>query len=397
MDIESIKQLIRNGDFPQAHDQLRQILSRTPDDMVAQMLYGTCCQIMGDSGTFGQIYQRLAPEMERNVKRGERSERTTMWIKYAAMFAMIFTFGFNAACAQEYPAPPGKDDRAWRRPSLFAPSREGQEGKGESGLYQRVLTMSLKEKFRYFLQRQDVKDRLKRGEMRVVVIPLQSPEEGGRQENLLLIRTKGNLKNDTDVTKVLRAISKENPQRNRGFAAGIDDVDGDLGGDADKTRRDSSLFVVFSPFERNSWTDGGTTKTSGLWRLKRFGRLEELDFGTRQGVERAIQCVVEHGDMSDLLLSSDEPGYLVLGVCFINIHGGSARTVYGGPRDYGDRFPKLVMTPQGKAVYELTEEMVRKQMEEARKRWEGILERPSQPESSPEPIHTKYGGPSFDF
>ena len=69
MDIESIKQLIKNGDFPEAHDQLRQILSRTPDDTVVQMLYGTCCQIMGDSGTFGRIYQRLAPEMERCVKR----------------------------------------------------------------------------------------------------------------------------------------------------------------------------------------------------------------------------------------------------------------------------------------------------------------------------------------
>ena len=113
MDIESIKQLIKNGDFPQAHDQLAQILSRTPDDTVAQMLYGTCCQVMGDSETFSRIYQRLAPEMERCVERGERSERTTMWIKYAAMFAMILTLGFNAGCVRAVPLYAGPPDAVY--------------------------------------------------------------------------------------------------------------------------------------------------------------------------------------------------------------------------------------------------------------------------------------------
>ena len=39
--------------------------------------------------------------MNRCVKRGEKSELTTMWLKYAAMFAMLLTFGFHACCAQE--------------------------------------------------------------------------------------------------------------------------------------------------------------------------------------------------------------------------------------------------------------------------------------------------------
>ena len=144
MDIESIKQLIKNGDFPEAHDQLRQILSRTPDDTVARMLYGTCCQILGDSGTFGRIYQRLAPEMERCVKRGERSEHTAMWIKYAAMFAMIFTFGFQIGCAQGTLASPKSDGWSLTEVSSSATSHEGQGEKDESSLYQRVLKMPLK-------------------------------------------------------------------------------------------------------------------------------------------------------------------------------------------------------------------------------------------------------------
>lgn len=99
MDIESIKKLIKEGDIPQARSHLREVLSKTPEDTVAQMLYGTCCQIMGDSATFGRIYRELAPEMELRVRRGEKSERVSMWLKYAAMIAMIFTLGFQSSNA----------------------------------------------------------------------------------------------------------------------------------------------------------------------------------------------------------------------------------------------------------------------------------------------------------
>ena len=99
MNIESIKNLIKEGDIPQASSQLKEVLAKTPEDAVAQMLYGTCCQIMGDPETFGRIYQKLAPEMERCVERGEQSERISMWLKYAAMIAMIFTLGFQSSNA----------------------------------------------------------------------------------------------------------------------------------------------------------------------------------------------------------------------------------------------------------------------------------------------------------
>ena len=45
MSIESIKKLIKEGDIPQARSQLRKVLAKTPEDVVAQMLYGTCCEI----------------------------------------------------------------------------------------------------------------------------------------------------------------------------------------------------------------------------------------------------------------------------------------------------------------------------------------------------------------
>ena len=84
MDIEAIKELIKAGDLPQASERLREILAKTPEDAAARMLYGTCCQLMGDSATFGRIYRDLAPEMEPRVTRGERSEIVSMWLKYAS-------------------------------------------------------------------------------------------------------------------------------------------------------------------------------------------------------------------------------------------------------------------------------------------------------------------------
>ncbi len=42
MNIEAIKNLVKNGDIPQASEQLREILAKTPEDAAARMLYGTC-------------------------------------------------------------------------------------------------------------------------------------------------------------------------------------------------------------------------------------------------------------------------------------------------------------------------------------------------------------------
>lgn len=99
MSIDAIKELIKKGDIPQASEGLREILAKTPEDAAARMLYGTCCQLMGDSATFGRIYRDLAPEMEPRVTRGERSELVSMWLKYAAMFAMIVAIGLHSGSA----------------------------------------------------------------------------------------------------------------------------------------------------------------------------------------------------------------------------------------------------------------------------------------------------------
>ena len=96
MDIEAIKELIKAGDLPLASEQLREMLAKTPEDAAARMLYGTCCQLMGDSATFGRIYRDLAPEMEPRVTSGERSELVSMWLKYAAMFAVVLTCFYGA-------------------------------------------------------------------------------------------------------------------------------------------------------------------------------------------------------------------------------------------------------------------------------------------------------------
>ena len=52
MSIESIKKLIKEGDIPQARSQLKEVLAKTPEDAVAQMLYGTCCHIVNHKASY---------------------------------------------------------------------------------------------------------------------------------------------------------------------------------------------------------------------------------------------------------------------------------------------------------------------------------------------------------
>lgn len=66
------------------------------------------------------------------------------------------------------------------------------------------MEMSLKEKFQYFLERQDVKEQLHRGAMRASVIPLQSRGEHTEQKNLLIVRVKDDQTGGASVGKSLR-------------------------------------------------------------------------------------------------------------------------------------------------------------------------------------------------
>ena len=407
MELQSIKQLIQAGDFPRARDLLRDSLTRSPNDEVAQMLYGTCCQIMGDAETFGRIYQRLAPEMERCVKRGEKSERTRMWLKYAAMFAMLLMCGTQIWAQNDYYATFDDDDD---QPIAMSTNGENDE-------FERVMKMPLKEKFRHFLQIKDVKEQLHKGRLRAVVIPLQSPKEYKEQENLLLIRTKGDLQSGADVVdafKMSAEVLREGPEVilreiEKIRAIKKNKMGEDINGtnrisQLRKERRDRMLttltqretellekiralglcievesakenadvelssfvvnspFVEFSPFERNAWIGEKTAKTGGVWEFNEF---EKAGWGG----DKAMQCIGEYGALSDLIISEDS-GSCILGICFVNVHGKmGGRAKYAGPRDYGDRFPRRVVTPQGKVIYELTEEMIRKEMEKKKKQW----------------------------
>lgn len=212
-----------------------------------------------------------------------------------------------------------------------------------------VLEKPIREKFRYFLEMEDVKEQLYRENRRAVVIPLQSPELRKEQENLLLICVEGDVKKGADVMK--------NSHQNRGKGL---------------SRKYSSPFALFAPFEKHILyeTDGDNADTNRYWKVTGIRRLAPV-----AGVERTIQCIVEREDISDLIVSSAVPGRLILGVYFVNVYGSKTcvgeKDAYKGSLVAGDRFPRRVVSPQGAVMYELTEEMVRKQLEEEERiRWE---------------------------
>ena len=400
MNIESIKRLIKEGDIPQARNQLEEALSKTPEDTVAQMLYGTCCQLMGDSATFGRIYRDLAPEMELRVAHGERSERVSMWLKYVAMFAVVFSLVGCASCANE-----GISSLAIGEPSNETRAVTAVK---DSNLYDSVLKMPLQDQFRFFLKRPEVSRELHNGKLRAVVIPIQGSDEmfEGKVDNLLLIRVNSSLKIGSDVVKVLGKKEGENWEildnavfvQFSSFAHAVNPKS------AERMRRSEERIRALEKLinEGRSQPELNETKIPqprrrylsrrrDLLRRRMKALSEELEserkvvqcllkgemipskfkkYYETVAIQRVLHTMEKHGDISDLIVSSEEPGSYVLGICFVNIHGSSIRTVYGGPRDDGDRFPKYIKAPDGTILYELTEEMVRKEMEEARKGWE---------------------------
>ena len=223
MSIDAIKELIRKGDIPQASEQLREILAKTPEDAAARMLYGTCCQLMGDSATFGRIYRDLAPQMEPRVTRGERSEIVSMWLKYAAMFAAVVTCFYGAL---------GED--AALNISNATNAMEVVSATNADDLYDRVMEMSQRDQLRYFMDRPEVKRELHKGDVRAVVIPMH--EFGGN--NLLLVRAADTLKTGAAIVRALRE--------------GANGAKGDMSYDGDdfsEELMESDLVACFLPFE----------------------------------------------------------------------------------------------------------------------------------------------------
>ena len=354
MDIVSIKKLINKGDIPQARSQLREVLAKTPEDVVAQMLYGTCCQIMGDSATFGRIYRELAPEMELRVTRGEKSERVSMWLKYAAMFAIVFTCFYVSSGADISPTAPNMTNT-----TQVVSVKNGKD------LYVKVKKMSQRDRMLYFLQRPEVNRELHKGDAHAVVIPLQDvqrrfdheeDDEGGAEEryqsgqfrvdNILLIRTSNSLKIGSEVVKALKAHvtrvdnddeededeedemfteRKRRQKRKRGQSGKRDDLD--------------ILLTHFSSFRQ-------AVGTGEMNNRRRVG------FHEAEAEKKVLQTVEERGDISDLIVSLDGPDSHVLGVCFVNICWTGPRSRYMGPRDYGDRFPKYIIAPDGTVLYD---------------------------------------------
>ena len=87
-----IKQMMAAGDTAKAAEALKELLAKEPENLQAKMLYGTCCQLLGDEDTFKRIHGELAPEMEKQEKVAPQSEMVSLWKKYHALW-MTLIFG----------------------------------------------------------------------------------------------------------------------------------------------------------------------------------------------------------------------------------------------------------------------------------------------------------------
>jgi len=96
--LDEIKQMMAAGDTAKAAEELKELLAKEPQNLQAKMLYGTCCQILGDEETFKRIHDELSSEMETREKSEPQSETVSLWKKYHALWLTLIAGGLVLAC-----------------------------------------------------------------------------------------------------------------------------------------------------------------------------------------------------------------------------------------------------------------------------------------------------------
>ena len=84
-----IGNLVKRGDVAEAAARLADVLAADPADDEAQMLSGTCAQLLGNDAEFGRIHAELQAKMDAVAAYGEQSRRTALWEKYKALAAKL--------------------------------------------------------------------------------------------------------------------------------------------------------------------------------------------------------------------------------------------------------------------------------------------------------------------
>ena len=60
---KAVKNLVSKGEISRATEMLKEFTSKEPSNSLAKMLYGSCCLLLGDEGTFRVVYDELVPEI----------------------------------------------------------------------------------------------------------------------------------------------------------------------------------------------------------------------------------------------------------------------------------------------------------------------------------------------
>ena len=86
--LDEIKQTMAGGDTAKAAEALKEVLAKEPTNLQAKMLYGTCCQLLGDEETFSRIHDELA-HMMIEQKNKSQSINIKEWKKSDLFFGMM--------------------------------------------------------------------------------------------------------------------------------------------------------------------------------------------------------------------------------------------------------------------------------------------------------------------
>ena len=86
--LDEIKQMMAAGDTAKAAEELKELLAKEPQNLQAKMLYGTCCQLLGDEATFKSIHDEVAIRIY-TKKHKIQEEELSIWNQFHGLWIWV--------------------------------------------------------------------------------------------------------------------------------------------------------------------------------------------------------------------------------------------------------------------------------------------------------------------
>ena len=87
--LESIKPLLKAGEYKKAVDALKEYQTEFPDDWDGKLMEGIIAKLRGDEETFRRIHDEALAIMDKHGAEGRRIKASSLWGKYRSAWEKV--------------------------------------------------------------------------------------------------------------------------------------------------------------------------------------------------------------------------------------------------------------------------------------------------------------------